>query len=157
MAPAYFLEIDGINGGSSHPEHLGELELASFSWDDSAAPRDLPTTISLTLATSRASPALFSACASGRRIAHAILTMRRERGGAADVRRWRFTDVLVTAYATAGSAAESLDQVTLSAGDVAVLPGPARPALRLRVVRPDDLLNLEIEAVNLHLDTDDPG
>jgi type VI protein secretion system component Hcp len=157
MAPAYFLEIDGIEGGSSHPEHLGELELASFSWDDSAAPRNLPTTISFTLATSRASPALFFACASGRRIAHAILTMRKERDGAADVRRWRFTDVLVIAYAAAGSTAESLDQVTLTAGEVAVLPVPVWPALRLRVVRPDDLLNLEIEAVNLHLDTDDPG
>ena len=105
MAPAYFLEIDGIPGESRDPEHSGELELTSFSWGESAGPRDLPTTVSFTLPTSSASPALFLACASGRRIAHAVLTMREgERGGDAQhsplavLRRRRRP-----AYATAGS------------------------------------------------------
>ena len=156
MAPAYFLEIDGIPGESRDPEQPGRLELTSFSWGETAG-RDLPTTVSFTLPTSSASPALFRACASGRRIAHAVLTMReQEREGNERVRRWRFFDVAVVGYATAGSAAAPLDQVSLSAGDVVVLPLPERPVLHLRVVRPDDLLNLKIEAVNLRLDTEDP-
>ena len=158
MAPAYFLRIDGIEGKSSHPEHAGELELASFTWGESAPPPDLPTTVSFTLLASRATPELFAACASGRRIAHAVLTMRERRGpGTDEVRRWRFSDVVVTTYTTAGSADEPLDQVSLAAAELVELAPPARPALRLRLVRPDDLLNLEIEAVNLRLDTDDPA
>ena len=114
--------------------------------------------MSFTLLASRATPELFAACASGRRIAHAVLTMRERRGpGTDEVRRWRFSDVVVTTYTTAGSADEPLDQVSLAAAELVELAPPARPALRLRLVRPDDLLNLEIEAVNLRLDTDDPA
>jgi type VI protein secretion system component Hcp len=157
MAPAYFLKLDGIPGESRDPEHVDELELESFTWAESAVPPRMPTTVSFTLPASSASPALFLACASGRRIAHAVLTMReREPGGADRVRRWRFSDVVVAGYATAGSAAGPLDQVTLSAAEVAALALPERTALRLRVVRPEDLLNLEIEAVNLRLDTNGP-
>jgi type VI protein secretion system component Hcp len=157
MAPAYFLRIDGIEGESSHPEHAGELELASFIWGESAPPPDLPTTVNFTVHASRATPALFAACASGRRIAHAVLTMREPTGPSADeMRRWRFSDVVLTAYATAGSTDEPLDQVGLAAAEVVELAPPSRTALRLRLVRSDDLLNLELEGVNLRLDADDP-
>jgi type VI protein secretion system component Hcp len=153
MAPAYFLRIDGIEGESSRPEHASELELTSFTWDEAARPPDLPVTVSFMLPTSRASPALFGACASGRRIASAVLTMREADD---DVHRWRFSDVLVSSYATGGSTDEPLDQVSVTAGEVVELARPAPPALRLRLVRPDDLVNLEVEAFNLRLDTDDP-
>jgi type VI protein secretion system component Hcp len=156
VAPAYFLEIDGIEGESSHPEHAGELELTSFTWGQSAQPPGMPSTVRFTLPTSIASPALFSACAGGRRIAFAVLTMREARHGADDVRRWRFSDALVTGYATAGGAEEPLDQVSLTVGEVVELARPERPVLRLHLVRPDDLVNLEVEALNLRLDTDDP-
>jgi type VI protein secretion system component Hcp len=155
MAPAYFLKIDGIAGESGDPEHSGELELQSFVWSDTVEPRRAraPTTVSFTLPASVASPQLFAACASGRRIAHAVLTMREgERGGAEDVRRWRFSDVVVASYVTAGSGEEVFDQVSLLADEVAVLALPERRSLRLRLVRPDDLLNLEIQAVNLRVD-----
>jgi hypothetical protein len=114
----------------------------------------MPTTVSFTLRAGSASPALFLACASGRRVAHAVVTMR----DGDSVRTWRFSDVLVTGYATGASAAEPIDQVTLSAAQVTVITpaerAAAAAALHLQVVRPDDLLNLEIEAVNLRLDTD---
>jgi type VI protein secretion system component Hcp len=157
VAPAYFLKIDGLPGESLDPEHVDQLELESFAWGESAVPPGMPTIVSFTLAASSASPALFLACASGRRIAHAVLTMRdAEPGGVERVRRWRFSDVVVAGYATAGSAAAPFDQVTLNAAEVAALAPPERPALRLHVVRPDDLLNLDIEALNLRLDTHDP-
>src|SRR5262245_61381887 len=153
MAPAYFLKIDGITGESRDPEHSGELELQSFVWSDTAEPPRMPATVSFTLSASAASPQLFAACASGRRIAHAVLTMREgERGGAEEIRRWRFSDVVVSSYVTAGGGEEVVDQVSLLAAEVAVLALPERRSLRLRLVRPDDLLNLEIEAVNLRVD-----
>jgi hypothetical protein len=41
MAPAYFLEIDGIPGDGRDPERPGRLELTSFTWGESAEPHDL--------------------------------------------------------------------------------------------------------------------
>lgn len=154
MAPAYFLKIDGIAGESRDPDHAGELELDAFTWGETATPRESPVTTSFTLPVGAASPELFAACASGRRIAFAVLTMRAgERGDDGEqVQRWRFSDLVVAGYATSGSGEAVLDQVSLVAEEVTVLGPPLRRALRLRVVRPDDLLNLEIEAVNLRID-----
>ena len=157
MAPAYFLKIDGIPGESLDPEHVGELELASFTWGEAAAPPDVPLEVSFTARVSRASPELFAACAGGRRIASVVLTARDTGDAGSGVRRWRFSDVVVSAYQSAAGEGEPVDQVTLSAASVEVLPLRPQAPLRFEIVRPDDLLNLELEAINLRLDAEEPA
>jgi type VI protein secretion system component Hcp len=158
MAPAYFLKIDGISGESLEPEHVDELELESFVWGESGEPTNLPTTATFTFEVNKASPALFLACATGRRISGAVLSMREERPDGDDiVRKWRFSDVVVANYATVGSDAQPLDSITLNAAEVTAVAPPERSTLRLRIIRPDDLLNLEIEGVNLRLDRRNPA
>jgi len=153
MAPAYFLKIDGIAGESRDPEHADELQLQSFAWSEAAEPRRSPVAVSFSLPASAASPELFAACASGRRIAFAVLTMRDgDRGGDEEVLRWRFSDVVVSSYSTGADSEGVVDRVGLLAQEVAAIGLPEPRALRLHLVRPDDLLNLDIEAVNLRVD-----
>jgi type VI protein secretion system component Hcp len=149
MAPVYFLKLEDIEGESRDPEHSGEIELESFNWSESAGPPPGPQALSFTTRSSKASPSLFVACARGERIASAVLTLRDE----GSARRWWFSDVLVAGYATAGGPEEPLDAVSLEAARVEALP---TRALRFELIRPDDLLNLEVEAVNLRIDDDDP-
>jgi type VI protein secretion system component Hcp len=166
MAPVYFLSIDGIPGGSRDPEHPDELELESFSWGESAVPPGEPLAVSFTAVSSPASPALLLACADGRRVAGAVLTMRDPDDRTEPSRRWRFSDVAISEYSASGGVTGPVDRVTLRAASVEALAPAPRPSLRLEVVRPDDLLNIEVEAVNLRLDAnsrepalvaDDPG
>ena len=156
MAPAYFLKIDGIQGESLDPEHVGELELLSFSWGESPGPRQGPLDVAFTARASRASPALFEAGASGRRFASAVLTLREPGEREPEPRRWRFSELVVTQYASVAGDGGPLDHVTLTAAGVGLVPPRPRPALRFELVRPDDLLNLEIEAINLRLDRSSP-
>src|SRR5215207_3878929 len=157
MAPVYFLKLDGIEGDSRHPEHLGELELESVAWGEFGVPPREPATVTFTAGSSKASAALFLACAEGRRIAAAVLTILDREDSRQPSRRWRFSDVAVSAYSAAGGRDGTLDRVVLRAKLVEALPPARRPALRLELLRPDDLLNLEITAVNLRLagETDD--
>ncbi len=150
MAPAYFLKIDGVEGESRDPDHLGELELESVDWEAPAGGG--ACVVDFAARSSRASPALFVACADGTRIANAVLTIHDPEAAAGATRRWRFSEVVVSGYATEGRGEEPLDHVTLSAALQEELPPPAPAALRIELIRPDDLLNLELSALNLRLD-----
>jgi type VI protein secretion system component Hcp len=152
MAPLYFLKLDGIRGESQHAEHVGELELESVAWGESGAPPREPATITFTARSSTASPALFTACAEGRTIAGAVLTILDQEDRREPSRRWRFSDVAVAEYSTAGGAEGPVDRVALRAAFTEALSPVRPPTLRLDVVRPDDLLNLRYEMVNLRLD-----
>src|SRR5262245_48018431 len=154
MAPVYFLSIDGIPGGSRDREHPDEIKLESFSWGESAAPPGEPIEVSFTALSSPASPALLLACADARRVASAVLTMRDPEARTEPSRRWRFTDVAVSEYSASVGVMGPVDRVTLRAASVEALAPVQRPSLRLEIVRPDDLLNIEVEAVNLRLDAD---
>jgi len=81
-----------------------------------------------------------------------VLTIRAAQGGPELGPRWRFSDLAVSAFATAAGAAGPVDQVALVAASAEALPHAAAPSLRLEIVRPDDLLNLEVETINLRLD-----
>jgi type VI protein secretion system component Hcp len=156
MAPVYFLKLDGIQGESRDPEHLDELELDSFSWGERAPPPGTPLDASFTAGVSRASPLLFLACAGGQQIAYAVLTIPDQAGETAGT-RWRFSDLRITEYETQGEEINLTDHVVFHAALAEEVVPAQQPALTLEVVRPDDLLNLGIEAVNLRLDNDQPG
>ena len=143
MAPVHLLKLDGIPG---------ELELESVAWSESGTARAEPATIAFTARASAASAALFLACADGRKIASAVLTVVEGEGPRQPGRKWTFTDVSVSGYSTAGGPEGPVDQVVLRAELVEALPQPRPPTLRLRLLRADDLLNLEIATVNLRVD-----
>jgi type VI secretion system secreted protein Hcp len=128
----YFLKIEGIDGESTDAKHKGEIQLLSFSWGASA-----PTSIGsatggagagkvslssfhFTATTSKASPQLFVACASGRHLPAVQLTARR--GGRVPVEfiKLSLNDVLVSSYQNSGAAATlPVDAVSLDFAKVA--------------------------------------
>jgi type VI secretion system secreted protein Hcp len=110
MAFDAFLKIDGIDGESTDKTHPNEIEISSFSWgvantgDGStgsgggtgkAALQDF----SFSMATSKASPNLMLACASGKHLSQAALTLRR---GGFEFVKIRLADCLVSSYQLAG-------------------------------------------------------
>lgn len=119
----YFLKIDGIEGESQDRHHKGELEVVSWSWGESqtiitsggggstagkVAMRDLQATMNV----SKAAPALFLACASGKHFANATLTCRKKDGH--DFLVITMSNVLVSTYEITGAAqGPPLDQLSL--------------------------------------------
>jgi type VI secretion system secreted protein Hcp len=128
----YFLKIDGIQGESLDSKHKGEIELESFAWGEtSSAGQAGPVgggagkvsvqDLHVAMRFSKASPALILACANGKHIKSAVLTARKAGKGQQEYLVYRFTDVLVTSYQTAGSAQEGavpFDAVSLAFGKI---------------------------------------
>jgi type VI secretion system secreted protein Hcp len=148
----YFLKIDGIPGESEDAKHKGEIEVLSFSWGESSsgghagpgggagagkvAMQDLHFVARL----SKASPALFLACANGKHLKSAVLTVRKAGKGQQEYFVVKLTDVLVSSYQTGGSAHEpdgALDQASL---------GFARIEIEYRPQKPDGSLGTPINA-----------
>jgi type VI secretion system secreted protein Hcp len=81
------------------------------------------------MAASVASPKLFLACANGKHLKSATLSVRRRGEKAQDFLVLKFTDVLVTSYHTGGAAgADALfDSATLGYGKVELEFRPQKP------------------------------
>ena len=110
MAFDAFLKIEGIDGESTDKVHPGEIEIQSFSWGVSN-----PTSIgsgggggggkaslqdfNFGMATSKASPNLMLACATGRRFQTSTLTVRR---AGFEFMKIRLFDCLVSSYDIGG-------------------------------------------------------
>jgi type VI secretion system secreted protein Hcp len=132
----YFLKINGIQGESVDAKHKGEIELESFTWGETnpaghAGPggagagtgkvsiQDLHFVVRY----SKASPALVLACANGKHLKSAVLTARKAGKGQQEYLVYKFTDVLVSSYQTAGSTHEGavpLDEVALGFGKIEI-------------------------------------
>jgi type VI secretion system secreted protein Hcp len=105
-----FLKIDGIAGESTDKTHPGEIEISSFSWgvantgsgsssgggNGKAALQDF----SFAMATSKASPNLMLACATGKHIPQAALTVRSMNGF--EFLKIKLADCLVSSYSLGG-------------------------------------------------------
>jgi type VI secretion system secreted protein Hcp len=129
VALDYFLQIDGIAGESMDAKHKGAIDVMSWSWGESnigphspgsggGASRVQFQDLHFTTPASKASPALFLACATGQHFKQAKLSAQRAaaKGGAGDFLTWTFSDVLVTSYQTGGSEPETapVDSVSLN-------------------------------------------
>lgn len=108
----YFLKLDGISGESRDSKHKDEIELVSFSWGVSqsgqagrggGAGRAQFKSFEFLMKVNKASPQLFLACASGKHIKEASLSVRRAGKAALEYLKIKFTDVLVSSYHAAGS------------------------------------------------------
>jgi type VI secretion system secreted protein Hcp len=121
MAFDAFLKLDGIPGESQDKNHPGEIEIESYSWGLSntssgsaggggGAGKASFQDISFTSAASAAGPLLALACATGRHIASALLTLRKNGGGGFEFTKIKLQDVLVSSYQQAGGASEHEDR-----------------------------------------------
>ena len=122
MAFDAFLKIEGIEGESTDKTHPGEIEIDSFSWGvtntgnvggGGGTGRAVPQDFHFTAPLSKASPNLMLACAAGRHIQSATLTVRK---GGFEFQKIRLSDVLVSSYQTGGATDQDRpeDQASLS-------------------------------------------
>jgi type VI secretion system secreted protein Hcp len=103
----WFLKLDGITGESTHVAHKDEIDVESWSWgvantgsssggggggSGKASFQDFQFVSRI----SRASPALFLACASGSHIKEALLSGIRGVGKGTDFLKYKLRDVMVT-------------------------------------------------------------
>jgi type VI secretion system secreted protein Hcp len=107
----YFIKIDGIPGESRDAQHVGEIDVESWSWGEanpsvgssstgSGAGRVQMRDLVFTARVSRASPKLLLACAAGQRVLSAVLSARRPGGAQRDFLIIALTDVRVSSYET---------------------------------------------------------
>lgn len=133
MAEQYFLKIDGIEGESRDEQHKGEIELDSWSFGGatSGAPQKgggasagkfTIQDFQFTARISKASPMLFLACASGRRISKATLTGRKRGDGRpVDYLTITLTDAVLSSYqqsGTSGDGGTPMEQVLCAFGKI---------------------------------------
>lgn len=108
----YFLKMDGIEGEG----HMGEIMLESWSWGEtnSGTGKVSMQDFHFTMKTSKASPNLMLAVASGQHFPNAILTARKTVDNQMqEYLTIKLTDVMISSYQIGGSSgAVPTDQVS---------------------------------------------
>ena len=143
MAIDMFLKIDGIDGESTDARHKNEIAILSFAWGETqstpasgagggggGAGKVVMQDFHFAMLVSKASPRLFLACAKGEHFKTAVLTVRRAGVSLTELLKWHITDVLISAFQTAGDAAASVlptDHVSLGFGKIEVEYTPVKP------------------------------
>jgi type VI secretion system secreted protein Hcp len=132
MAADYFLQITGIAGESTDAKHKGWLDVESWTWGETnpvtapagsgaGAGKVQLQDFHFTTGVSKASPALFLACASGQHMKEAKLAAVKAGAMQQEFLTWTFSDVLVTGYQTGGAAGDLVtDSVSLAFSTVKV-------------------------------------
>lgn len=122
MAVDMFLKIDGIDGESQDAKMMGQIHIDSFSFGveqvgtaDSGgglgAGKAKFEDFEFTMPTQKASPKIYAACASGKHIKNAILSIRKA-GGKQDVYlKHTFSDLLISSFRTANGDPQPQDTV----------------------------------------------
>jgi type VI secretion system secreted protein Hcp len=127
----YFLQITGIAGESKEAKHKDWIDVLSWSFGETNPA--VPATggggagkvqiqdFNFMAATSKASPKLFLACATGQHMKEAKLSAVKAGAMQQEYLSWTFADVLVTSYQTSGSGGDiSMDSVSLAFSKVRV-------------------------------------
>ena len=125
MAVDYFLKLDGIPGESTDAKHKGEIDVLAFSWGVSRAGSSGPGSgggagkaifedLLVVARTSKASPKLWQACATGQHLKTAVLTCQKAGQAQIEFLTIKLEDITITSYEIDGSDEElPLDQVAL--------------------------------------------
>ncbi|MGH3015529.1 MAG: Hcp family type VI secretion system effector [Gaiellaceae bacterium] len=126
MAVDYFLKLEGIPGESTDAKHKDEIDVLAFSWGVSRAGSPGPgggggagkaifEDLLVVARTSKASPKLWQACATGQHLKTAVLACRKAGQAQIEFLTIKLTDVTITSYEIDGSDEElPLDQVALA-------------------------------------------
>ena len=131
MAVDYFLQIVGIEGESRDAKHKGWLDVASWSWGEShpeppvhggggGAGKVQMQDFTFMTQTSKASPKLFLACASGQHFKEAKLVGRKAGKEQQEFLTWTFSDILVSSFQTSASSELPMESVSLNFSKVKV-------------------------------------
>jgi type VI secretion system secreted protein Hcp len=144
MATAdYFIKFDGIKGESADAKHKDEIDIESWSWGEthpvSAGPgggggggagKVAMHDFQFVMKLNKASPSLMRACATGQHIKTATLAGRKAGKGQQEYLTFKFYDVLVSSYQTAGSEQSDdvpIDEVSFHFAKVEVEYKPQKP------------------------------
>jgi len=126
MAVDYFLQIAGIEGDSQDVKHKGWLNVLSWSWGESHPESLSPgggggagkvnmQDLNFMTTTSKASPKLFLACASGQHFKEAKLVGRKSGGkDQQEFLTWTFSDILVSSVQVSASTEVPMESVSLN-------------------------------------------
>jgi type VI secretion system secreted protein Hcp len=112
-----FLKLEGVEGEARAPDHKGEIEVLSWSFgasQTSSSPRfgapagraaagsqeppRGPGAVTVTKGYDAASPELMRACATGKHIKSATLTVRKAGGGQQEYMTYELENVMVSSY-----------------------------------------------------------
>jgi type VI secretion system secreted protein Hcp len=140
MSVDFFLQITGIAGESLDAKHKDWIDVMAWSWGEAnagthetgsggGAGKVSFSDFNFMTATSKASPKLFLACASGQHIKQAKLVGRKAGKEQQEFLTFTFSDVLVTSYSTSGSEGGDVpaDSVSLNAAQVVLSYKPQKP------------------------------
>jgi type VI secretion system secreted protein Hcp len=127
-----FLKIDGIDGESTDRRHPREIQVLSFSWGVSnsgaghvggggGAGKVSVQDLHIMKEVDKATPKLMLACATGKHIAKAVLTLRKSGGDRSEAYlKITMEDVLISSYQVSGSGGGSTDSVSFVFGKITV-------------------------------------
>lgn len=115
------LKLNGIKGESTVVQHKDEIEVQNWAWGvtggastpgigggGAAVGRPEFEDLHFTHRVDRASPELWKACATGRHIRDAVLSVGRPGGGTQDYLIIKLSDVIVTSVAMSDGAGDTL-------------------------------------------------
>jgi type VI secretion system secreted protein Hcp len=132
MAADYFLQITGIAGESTDAKHKGWIDVDAWSWGETntgpvsagagaGAGKVQMQDFNFTTRVSKASPALFLACANGQHMKEAKLAAVKSGAMQQEFLTWTFSDVLVSGYQTSGAEGDLVtDAVSLTFSKIKV-------------------------------------
>ena len=129
----YFIKFEGIKGESADAKHKDEVDVESWSWGEThagahaagsgaSAGKVSMQDFHFVMKLNRASPSLMQACATGQHIKMATLTARKAGKGQQEYLTFKFHDILVSSFQTAGTEAEvvPVDQVSFNFAKIEV-------------------------------------
>ena len=132
MAADFFLQIAGIAGESTDAKHKGWIDVESWTWGETntgtmgtggggGSGKVQMQDLHFVTEFSKASPALFLACATGQHMKEAKLAAVKSGAMQQEFLTWTFSDVLVSGYETGGAAGELVtDEVSLTFSKIRV-------------------------------------
>jgi type VI secretion system secreted protein Hcp len=140
MAADYFIKFDGIKGESIDAKHKDEIDVESWSWGETHAVADPSGSgagtgkvsmqdFSFVMGLTRASVDLMKACAIGQHIKTATLSATKAGKVQQEYLTFKFHDVLVSSFHTAGSedAVVPTDSVSFNFAKIEVEYRPQNP------------------------------
>jgi type VI secretion system secreted protein Hcp len=122
----FFLKIDGIKGESQDSKHKDEIDVLAWSWGETlpispgspggggGAGKVQMQDFHFTARTSKASPNLMLACASGKHVKSAVLTARKAGEKQAEFLTISLSDILVSSFQAGGTEAEVVPTESVS-------------------------------------------
>ena len=130
----YFLKIEGIVGESTDDKHKNEIDVESWSWGETqtggaahggggGAGKVAMQDFHFVVRTSKASPKLMLACATGQHLKEAVLTCRKAGKDQQEFLKFTLSDLLVSSYQAKGEAGEGAvptDQISLNFAELEV-------------------------------------